>query len=245
MSNLLQAKVTSAYNYTPVGTAHKSRKGSVIVTLGKDIEIPQGSQLLIKEPKSEAVLFYYKKLTDKVYDTLAVDLMILARPELLAQHAAEIQKEEVVTAKAEPKIVKSLEDYAEIYKDYIAQHPELKGRKLLKAHREEILADKAINPEMDYSQTLANIETAMSIVLKADAEKQAQDAKKTSKKKSSKKTSKQRFTKVEGCDMAQSYCTICDKRTWTNFMYRDHTNGKLICDDCKEAIEKKSTKKVK
>jgi hypothetical protein len=245
MSNLLQGKVTSAYNYTPVGTAHKSRKGSVIVTLGKDIEIPQGSQLLIKEPKSEAVLFYYKKLTDKVYDTLAVDLMILARPELLAQHAAEIQKEEVVTAKAEPKIVKSLEDYAEIYKDYIAQHPELKGRKLLKAHREEILADKAINPEMDYSQTLANIETAMSIVLKADAEKQAQDAKKTSKKKSSKKTSKQRFTKVEDCDMGQSYCTICDKRTWTNFMYRDHTNGKLICDDCKEAIEKKSTKKVK
>lgn len=244
MSNLLQGKVTSAYNYTPVGTAHKSRKGSVIVTLGKDIEIPQGSQLLIKEPKSEAVLFYYKKLTDKVYDTLAVDLMILARPELLAQHAAEIQKEEVVTTKAEPKIVKSLEDYAEIYKDYIAQHPELKGRKLLKAHREEILADKANNPERDYSQTLANIETAMNIVLKADAEKQAQDAKKTSKKKSSKKTSKQRFTReVEGSYMAQSYCTICDRRTWTSFMYIDHTNGKLICDNCKEAIEKKSTKK--
>jgi hypothetical protein len=122
--------------------------------------------------------------------------MILARPEVLAQHKAEIQKEQTVTAKAEPKVVKSLEDYAEIYKDYIAQHPELKGRQLLKAHREEILADKANNPEMDYSQTLANIETAMNIVLKADAEKQAQDAeKKTSKKKTSKKKTSKKEAK--------------------------------------------------
>lgn len=249
MSNLLQEKVTSAYNYTPVGTAHKSRKGSVIVTLGKDIEIPQGSQLLIKEPKSEAVLFYYKKLTDKVYDTLAVDLMILARPELLAQHAAEIQKEEVVTAKAKPKIVKSLEDYKLIYKDYVAQHPELSGIALLEQHRKDVLAEVAQNPDVDYSETINNIATTINLVreiLKAKLKaEQAQDAKKSSKKKSSKKTSKQRFTKVEDCYMGQSHCTICDKRTWTNFMYRDHTNGKLICDDCKEAIEKKSTKKVK
>lgn len=187
MSKLLEEKVTSAYDYVQAGTAHETKSGNIIVTLGEKIEIPQGSQLLIKKPKSEAVLFHYKKLTDKVYDTLAVDLMILARPEVLAQHKAEIQKEQKVTAKAEPKIVKSLEDYAEIYKDYIAQHPELKGRKLLKAHREEILAAKANNPKMDYSQTLANIETAMNIVLKADAEKQAQAKKKTSKKKTSKK----------------------------------------------------------
>ena len=191
MSNLLEKKVTSAYDYVPVGTAHETKTGNIIVTLGDKIDIPQGSQLLIKKPKTEAVLFHYKKLTDKVYDTLAVDLMILARPEVLAQHKAEVQKEQKVTAKAEPKVVKSLEDYAEIYKDYIAQHSELKGRKLLKAHREEILAAKANNPEMDYSQTLANIETAMSIILKADAELQSQAAKKkTTKKKTSKKTSK-------------------------------------------------------
>ena len=185
---LLERKVTSAYDYIPVGTAHETKTGNIIVTLGEDCDL-LGEQLLIKKPKSEAVLFHYKKLTNKVYDTLAVDTMILARPELLAQHKAEIQKEQA-TAKAEPKIVKSLEDYAEIYKDYIAQHSELKGRKLLKAHRDEILAAKANNPEMDYSQTLANIETAMNIVLKADAE-QAQDAKKkTSKKTSKKKTSR-------------------------------------------------------
>lgn len=196
MSNLLEKKVTSAYDYVQAGTAHETKTGNIIVTLGDDIDIPQGSQLLIKKPKTEAVLFHYKKLTNKVYDTLAVDLMILARPEVLAQHKAEIQKEQKVTAKAEPKIVKSLEDYAEIYKDYIAQHPELKGRKLLKAHREEILAAKANNPEMDYSQTLANIETVMNIVLKADAEKQAQDAeKKTSKKKTSKKKTSKKEAK--------------------------------------------------
>lgn len=187
MSNLLEKKVTSAYDYVQAGTAHETKTGNIIVTLGEKIDIPQGSQLLIKKPKSEAVLFHYKKLTDKVYDTLAVDLMILARPEVLAQHKAEIQKEQKVTAKAEPKVVKSLEDYAEIYKDYIAQHPELQGRKLLKAHREEILAAKANNPKMDYSQTLANIETAMNIILKADAEQKAQAKKKTTKKKATKK----------------------------------------------------------
>ena len=187
MSNLLEKKVTSAYDYVQAGTAHETKTGNIIVTLGEKIEIPQGSQLLIKKPKSEAVLFHYKKLTDKVYDTLAVDLMILARPEVLAQHKAETQKEQQVTAKAEPKIVKSLEDYAEIYKDYRAQHPKLKGRKLLKAHRDEVLAAKANNPKMDYSQTLANIETAMNIILKADAEQKAQAKKKTTKKKATKK----------------------------------------------------------
>lgn len=192
MTKLLEKKVTSAYDYVQAGTAHENDSGNIVVTLGEKIEIPQGSRLLIKKPKSEAVLFYYKKLTDKVNDTLAVDLMILARPEVLAQHKAEIQKEQKATAKAEPKIVKSLEDYAEIYKDYIAQHPELKGRKLLKAHRDEILAAKANNPKMDYSQTLANIETAMNIILKADAEQEAQ-AKKTTKK----KTTKKKATKKE------------------------------------------------
>ena len=191
MSKLLEEKVTSAYDYVQAGTAHETKSGNIIVTLGEKIEIPQGSQLLIKKPKSEAVLFHYKKLTDKVYDTLAVDLMILARPEVLAQHKAEIQKEQKVTAKAEPKIVKSLEDYKLIYKDYVAQHPELSGIALLEQHRKDVLEEVAQNPDVDYSETINNIATTINLVreiLKAKLKaEQAQDAKKTSKKKSSKK----------------------------------------------------------
>lgn len=189
MSKLLQEKVTSAYDYVPVGTAHETKTGNIIVTLGEKIDIPQGSQLLIKKPKSEAVLFHYKKLTDKVYDTLAVDLMILARPEVLAQHKAEIQKEQKATAKAEPKIVKSLEDYKLIYKDYVEQHSELSGIALLEQHRKDVLAAIAQNPDVDFSETVNNIATTINLVreiMKAKAE-QAKPAKKTTKKKTSKK----------------------------------------------------------
>ena len=191
MTKLLEEKVTSAYDYVQAGTAHETKSGNIIVTLGEKIDIPQGSQLLIKKPKSEAVLFHYKKLTNKVYDTLAVDLMILARPEVLAQHKAEISKEQKVTAKAEPKTVKSLEDYKLIYKDYVEQHSELKGIALLEQHRKDVLAAVAQNPDMDYSETINNISTAINLVreiLKAKTEQAP--AKKTTKKKSTKKNSK-------------------------------------------------------
>lgn len=189
---LLERKVTSAYDYVPAGTAHETKTGNIIVTLGESVDIPQGSQLLIKKPKSEAVLFHYKKLTDKVYDTLAVDLMILARPEVLAQHKAEIQKEQA-TAKAEPKIVKSLEDYKLIYKDYVEQHSELSGIALLEQHRKDVLAEIAQNPTVDYSETVNNIATTINLVreiMKAKAEQAKPSKKKTSKKKTSKKEAK-------------------------------------------------------